>query len=569
MKLPILTYLLLLIATFVTAQPAGVSNSLRGKVICGYQGWFNCYGDGSPVNAWRHWSPGSLRTPDKKPAKGSLTFEAWPDVSECPRECLYPTAFAQLGNGKPSLLFSSVYQKVTDLHFSWMQHYGIDGIALQRFLGETKTAVYRQQRDSIAVHIMKASEKYGRIFYLMYDMSANDTAFFQHDLLHIENDLPVFSSPNYVHENGKPVICLWGFGFNHRPDEPQKSLAIIRWLHDKGYYVIGGVPTNWRTGSIDSYADYESVYKAFDMLSPWSVGRFKTQAEADTFHQNYLEPDMEWCKAHHKDYQPVAFPGFAWSNWNGGMPNMITRDKGNFMWRQIANIKASGSQYLYIAMFDEYDEGTAIAKMADSYLAIPADQYFLTSSADGTYVSSDFYLRLVGKAARVMKGEIALSDQHGVSLQSSPVWLRTSFESGYDALPLVIDVNGSYSLSKEKAASGSQSLKISGPAALKYPLFEVNIPVTSTTCLTYQLFPVNKQAQGVFVQLITTDGEQLKAKYPGKLKLNNWNTITFNMGKIANGKTIAQIVITPATTNGTYTLYLDDLLITDNGTGSF
>lgn len=567
MRYQIIIILLLFATSSLKARPAAVSNTLQGKVICGYQGWFNCYGDGSPVNAWRHWSAGSLRMPDTKPAKGSLTFEAWPEVSEYPAECLYPTAFAPLGNGKPSRLFSSYHKEVIDLHFSWMQQYGIDGVALQRFLGETKTNVYRRQRDSIAVNIMKASEKYSRIFYLMYDMSASDTAFFQSDLLHLENDLPIFSSPNYVHENGKPVICLWGFGFTHRPDEPLKSKAIIRWLHDKGYYVIGGVPTNWRTGTVDSYADYESVYKAFDMLSPWSVGRFKNMAETDTFRIKYLEPDLAYCKSHHLAYQPVAFPGFAWSNWNGGPPNMIARDKGNFMWHQIYNIKASGNDNLYIAMFDEYDEGTAIAKMADSYLSIPGNQYFLTSSADGSYVSSDFYLRLTGKATQLMKGEIALSDQHKVPLQSGPIRLRTSFEPGYDALPAIPSNNSSCSLSTEKAESGIQSLKISECTATDYALFEVYIPVSQTTCMRYQLYPANNHGQELFIQLITDGGEQLLVPLQSEeLKLNKWNTVSINIGKIAKDKTITRIGVKVPESIGT--IYLDDLSITDDGRGS-
>lgn len=562
MKYAILTLLFLFLFAVVPAQRAGISNSLKGKVICGYQGWFNCYGDGSPVNAWRHWSGGSLRTPDQIPAKGSLTFEAWPDMTEYPDNCLYPTGFAPLGNGKPSRLFSSPCEKVIDLHFSWMKQYGIDGIALQRFLGETKIPAYRQQRDSISVNIMKASEKYGRIFYLMYDMSANDTSLFQNDLLHLEKDLPIFCSPNYVHQNGRPVICLWGFGFTHRPEVPKKSLALIRWLHDKGYYVIGGVPANWRSGTVDSYPGYENVYKAFDMLSPWSVGRFKTMAEADTFRIKYLDPDLKWCKEHHQAYQPVAFPGFAWSNWNGGSPNMIARDKGNFMWRQITNIKASGNETLYIAMFDEYDEGTAIAKLADSYLSVPTDQHFLTSSADGSYVSSDFYLRLVARAALLMRNEIAISDQHELALSSGPVWLRTSFEAGYDALPQNLPSKGHCSLSTKNAATGIQSLKLNGTTTPECVLFDVNIPVCPTTSLSYQLYPTNKYGKQLSIQLVTVKGEQLIVSIPPQeLMIKKWNTVSINIGKTATGKTITRIVaIVPKSAN---TIYLDDLSVTD------
>ena len=61
-------------------------------------------------------------------------------------------------------------------------------------------------------------------------------------------------------------------------------------------------------------------------------------------------------------------------------------------------------------MFDEYDEGTAIAKAAEDKSMAPTDQYFLALNADGVYVSSDFYLRLVGN--HMIKGETPLQKQH-------------------------------------------------------------------------------------------------------------------------------------------------------------
>jgi len=61
---------------------------------------------------------------------------------------------------------------------------------------------------------------------------------------------------------------------------------------------------------------------------------------------------------------------------------------------------------------DEYDEGTAIAKAAETKEQIPTDQYFLTLDADGVRVSSDFYLRLAHDGAKMIKGEIPLQDQH-------------------------------------------------------------------------------------------------------------------------------------------------------------
>ena len=72
----------------------------------------------------------------------------------------------------------------------------------------------------------------------------------------------------------------------------------------------------------------------------------------------------------------------------------------------------SGIKNTYVAMFDEYDEGTAIAKAAEDKSMAPIDQYFLTLDADGVHVSSDFYLRLVGDGNRMVRGETPLQRQH-------------------------------------------------------------------------------------------------------------------------------------------------------------
>lgn len=59
---------------------------------------------------------------------------------------------------------------------------------------------------------------------------------------------------------------------------------------------------------------------------------------------------------------PVVFPGFSWHNLTGENLDAIPRLKREFLWSQIIQAKRSGSDMLYVAMFDEVDEGTAIFK---------------------------------------------------------------------------------------------------------------------------------------------------------------------------------------------------------------
>src|SRR5260221_13864999 len=52
------------------------TTTLTGKVICGYQGWFNCEGDGAN-RGWGHWVKGR-----GIPSPSNIKVDLWPDVSE-------------------------------------------------------------------------------------------------------------------------------------------------------------------------------------------------------------------------------------------------------------------------------------------------------------------------------------------------------------------------------------------------------------------------------------------------------------------------------------------------------
>jgi hypothetical protein len=191
--------LLLVCCLPVLAQVAPVAQSVKGRVICGYQAWFNAYGDGSPVARWRHWSAGQYNSNNGSPAPGAISFEAYPDVKEYPAAVMFQTNLGNTHIGNPAKLFTSWQQQTINLHFSWMQQHGIDGAALQRFLGETRDGVFKNNRDSVTVRLRRAAEQYQRSFYIMYDMSADDTTYFKNDWLHIENNLGVVNSPYYAH----------------------------------------------------------------------------------------------------------------------------------------------------------------------------------------------------------------------------------------------------------------------------------------------------------------------------------------------------------------------------------
>lgn len=379
-----------------------------GKVVVGYQGWFVCSGDNSPVNRWIHWG-GNGATP---PSPGHQTFEIWPDTREFTNT--YQTGYSALGNGKPAKLYSAYDSQVVNTHFSWMKQYGIDCAAIQRFGSELTDPVFKAQRDGVLTKVKSAAENTELKFYVMYDISGWDnfqTAIKIDWTNTITGTLNVTASSAYAKQNGKPVVCIWGIGSNGRPGSVDAYKDVISWFKLKGCYVIIGTPNNWRTDTTNFPA-----YITANMISPWTVGSYKYDIEIDNY-SNTLYNDNVVCKQYEIDLQPVVFPGFAWSNWNGGLKNDFPRRHGDFMWRQFAQIKTRNIPNVYVAMFDEFDEGTAIAKAAENASMIPTNQYFLTLDADGVPCSADFYLRLTGDGAKMIKGTIPFTWNHPTAHQ--------------------------------------------------------------------------------------------------------------------------------------------------------
>ncbi|MEN0055067.1 MAG: glycoside hydrolase family 71/99-like protein [Mucilaginibacter sp.] len=384
----------------VKSNPASSTGDVVGKITVGYQGWFNAPNDGSPyVDEWRH-----------------TNLEMWPDTREYTK--LYGNVqFAQegndapvftgtLGNGQPAKMFSSYDQSTVSLHFKWMQQYGIDCAALQRFANEiTPGSPDKANRDAVAQRVRIAAEATNRKFYIMYDASGwGDLNELKTDWTNtITGSLNLLSSTAYAKQNNKPVVCIYGLAYNGHPATPAKALDLVNWFKSKGCYVIGSLPGEWRGGFGDAAPGYTNFYKALNMISAWAVGRVP-----DDSYRPWVEGDRDFCNANHIDYQPCIYPGTAFHNSNGSdsPKNGIPRAHGDFMWAQFATLKNAGVRSAYVAMFDELNEATSIFKVAEDNSMIPKGQYFLTLDADGTHVSSDFYLRLVQDGAKMLNGTI-------------------------------------------------------------------------------------------------------------------------------------------------------------------
>jgi hypothetical protein len=384
------------------------ATTLSNKLMFGYQGWFASTNDGSPPNRWVHWFRNGAAYPT------NATIDFWPDTSELEADELFTTGLT-MSNGTPAKVYAAYKSKTVQRHFQWMHDYGIDGIFLQRFTSELGDRSFADWRHQVAYNCRNGAETYGRVFAVMYDISGQNASTLVttliNDWTYLTATMRLTNSACYLRHKGKPVVAIWGLGFTDRPSTASEATQIIAWFKAAGCTVMGGVPTNWRnlTGDAKPEPAWAAVYRSFDILSPWSVGRYGSVSGADSFRQNYLVPDLAETRAHGLDYLPVIFPGFSWHNLNAGPLNQIPRSGGRFWWRQLYNCLNTGCTMVYGAMFDEMDEGTAMLKMAPTPAQLPAQGTFVPLNVDGENLPSDWYLRLAGEGGKMLRREIPLS----------------------------------------------------------------------------------------------------------------------------------------------------------------
>ena len=408
-------FILLLIICY--SNSVSSQNQLDYKVMMGYQGWFLASGDGSNTNnPWTHWFR-SGTTPD--PA--NLVVDMWPDMSEYTDKFNTNMTYA---DGSNAQLFSSHSLSTTRKHFEWMRDYNVHGIYLQRFLTavETQGSPLFKAKNKVLENVITSAAEYDRKYAVMYDVSgvtdATMYAKIVKDWEYLVNTYDILNKPEYVKQNGKPVVAIWGIGFKDRGLTSATSQAIIDYFKTNAApkyraYVMGGVPEGWSTlsGASEMGADWTAVYNSLDMISPWSVGRYSTNSGADNFKNSKIVPDLAACNTINKDYMPVIWPGFSWRNLKNAALNVTPRNGGKFYWRQAFNAVQAGVKFIYVAMFDEVDEGTAMFKITDTKAKLPveAQDRLVSLDIDGVNLPSDWYLKLADQTQKMLDGTIPLT----------------------------------------------------------------------------------------------------------------------------------------------------------------
>lgn len=411
-------YLMLFCFVFCQVQDCCASpqqaKGLRGRLIVGYQGWFGCPGDLDDNKQWQYWFH------QEKPTPANLKTDMLPCLTEFNTQDLCETDLRRI-DGTPVRLYSAQSERIVATHFKWMEGNGIDGAAIQRFVRPLSDQNKRKRNDQVAMNARAGAEAAGRVFFITYDVSGANpetvTDDIRKDWAHLVNDLKLTTSTAYLHENGQPVLQLWGFGFASRPGSPKEVGKLIQDLKEGGngltsVTLIGGVPSNWLSLTGDSKTDPEwaNVYRAYHVISPWSVGRFADYEGVNKFVRNRILPDLHETRRLGIGYMPVIFPGFSWFNLQTGLGsrdkailNQIPRRCGQFLWYQVYCLLNAGVDMFYGAMFDEVNEGTALFPVEPRQERLVSGARMVSLADDGCALPEDWYLRIAGKAAEYLR----------------------------------------------------------------------------------------------------------------------------------------------------------------------
>lgn len=382
--------------------------SYKGLIMAGYQGWFRLPDNG-------------VMYPDET----KVRIDMWPDVSEY--EKTYPTGLKH-ADGSTARFFNSSDKSTIDLHFKWMKDYGVDGVFMQRFFNTTRTEESRKNSSAILANAMQAASVNNRAIAVMYDLSGlkrsgEDCSSIIEDWKFLVDQVKVTNqtgAKTYLHHKGKPVVAIWGVGFPDRPYDIRNIGLdrLIDFLKNDPQYggcaVMLGVPTFWRDLNADCIHDpyLHDLIRSADIVLPWMVQRFTPLLHNDMDrYRDIIIDDIKWCRVAGIDYVPCVCPGFSWHNLSRfEFPDdvkpsgSIPRQGGRFYWQQMTTAMSAGAEMIYVAMFDEVNEGTAIFKCSDNP---PVSDVAKFVDMDGR--PSDWYLWLTGEAAKMLRKEKPLT----------------------------------------------------------------------------------------------------------------------------------------------------------------
>ncbi len=375
------------------------ASTLSGKVLAGYQGWFNTPNDAAD-EGYVHWGQ-----------PGDWSIEQWPDVNDYDQSELFAVPGVSTASGEQAYLFSSANSAVVHRHFQWMREHNIDGVLVQRF---RPSFMYKQPDGSYTgepqwpvVNARDAAHREGRTWAIEYDIQ-NGGSSSNRDLViqQVKDDWEYLTDPNgmnmladshYQREDGKPVVAIFGLYVNSgNMYSTAQQTDLINYFQSRGVYVVGAGRHSESAGQLanaglhDAYIPWQGYWKGGDSYAP-------------------DEATLNGVTEH----IPHVFPGFSWTHLrNDDTATSRDREGGNFYWRMIADAaNETDAPWYFIGMFDEYDEGTNLIPGSDDPPVPDTDP----QGDPLTYQVSDprpndWWLALTGVAKEALQGKISIND---------------------------------------------------------------------------------------------------------------------------------------------------------------
>jgi hypothetical protein len=382
--------------------------TLVGKVMAGYQGWFAAPNDPDDLG-WRHWG----RSSSVDPSPTQITVDMWPWLDEYEAGRVYPAGAMVHQDGRPAYVFSSRDPETVQRHFRWMRKHNIDGAYLQRFVTRGNSGHYGAP-EFVLANVRAAANQEGRVWAIEYDVSSLDSdpnplEVMTNDWQFLVNQCHLLDDPRYLRENGKPVLFIWGFSVTDRNFTVAQADEIVSWFTNQNLYLIGGVNSTWENNTT-----WTNHYRKYNALLGWME---RTQTD--------LVRQKNTLNSWGLKILPHAWPGFSWNNLKKTVfPYQYTaRDGGSFYWNKLYNAVSCGADQIFLGMFDEYDEGTAIMPMSDNH----PDIYDAGGTNTwGHYLDNEgldpfWYLRLSGAGREMLNGQRTVSSSLPAVGALSPV----------------------------------------------------------------------------------------------------------------------------------------------------
>jgi len=358
------------------------ADSIKGKVVAGYQGWFRTPNDMYDGN-FRHWTG---------------VVDMWPDRLDYNPEDLVVLPGAETLSGQQGRVFSSASSAVVQKHFEWMRKYNIDGVYLQRFF---VNAAAGANPEWVLANVREAAHREGRVWAIEYDISSgpgqdpNLVSRITADWKWLVDTVKITEDSRYLHEQGKPVVVIWGAGI--RTDMTVSSMdALVDFFKNDPIYGNNFVVGFTSMSFTPEWEDHNSKY---DSIAAW-MGLGSQQRVADAA-ARYGHP----AHAH-------IWPGFSRHNDQmAEFPSATYQDRagGNFFWDRISTgVNLVDPETFFIGMFDEYNEGTAVMPMTDDHPVVPGVNGYYPF-IDNVGSPKDWWLTLSGTANDMLNKHIPIT----------------------------------------------------------------------------------------------------------------------------------------------------------------